>query len=225
MKKQILLFSFMLSCMTTLAGVEIDGIVYEIDNDTKEAMVVKNNDSLRTGDIVIPSSITVDGIEYRMTSIGNDAFRGCVDATSVVIPNSVKSIGEYAFATCGFTSITIGNSVETIGTRAFAFNSRLTSVVIPKSVKSIDDLAFGEDNAMTTMIVEEGNSVYDSRENCNAIIETATNTLVEGCQASFIPSTVERIGNWAFCFRETLTKITIPESVVSIGDYAFASCI
>lgn len=222
MKKILVTLFFSMLTICSWAYVVVDDFCYELNDDTKEATVVKNSNSQITGDIVIPASITVEGVEYSVTSIDNNAFYSCVEITSVVIPNSVKSIGDYAFTTSGLTSVTIGNSVETIGTRAFAHNSQLTSVIIPKSVKSIGEFAFGRNLAMTSMTVEEGNSVYDSRENCNAIIETATNTLVEGCQTTVIPNTVERIGNMAFSYRETLTEITIPESVVSIGDYAFS---
>jgi hypothetical protein len=74
------------------------------------------------------------------------------------------------------------------------------------------------------MIVENGNTIYDSRENCNAIIETATNTLIAGCQNTIIPNSVTSIGDRAFSGCSSLTSITIPNSVTSIGDYAFSYC-
>ena len=72
--------------------------------------------------------------------------------------------------------------------------------------------------------MESGNNVYDSRNNCNAIIETASNTLIAGCKNTIIPNSVTSIGDWAFYFCTSLTSITIPSSVTSIGDWAFASC-
>ena len=94
----------------------------------------------------------------------------------LVIPNSVTSIGKYAFRGCsGLTSVTIPNSVKSIGNRAFRDCSGLTSVTIGNSVTSIGDAAFVSCSGLTSIMVEEGNSKYDSRNNCNAIIETGTN--------------------------------------------------
>lgn len=166
-------------------------------------------------------TLTNVNIPESVETIGNSAFR-CTGITSVVIPNSVKYIGDWAFATNYITEITIGNSVEYIGTRAFAFNDYLKAINIPKSVTKIGDYLLGSDKEVASITVEEGNSVYDSRENCNAIIETATNTLIEGCMNTVIPNTVSSIGYMAFCARTTLTSIAIPESVKSIGDYAFS---
>ena len=97
----------------------------------------------------------------------------------------------------------------------------LTSVKIPNSVTSIGVSAFSD---LTKIIVEEGNERYDSRNNCNAIIETESNTLVAGCASTVIPDTVEKIGKGAFRDCEGLTSVVIPNSVTSIGEYAFCNC-
>ena len=121
---------------------------------------------------------------------------------SIVIPAGVTEIGEYAFAACtGLTSVTIPGSVTSIGYSTFAGCSGLTSI-----------------------IVESGNMVYDSRNNCSAIIETATNTLITGCQSTIIPNSVTSIGNYAFSGCSGLTSVTIPNSVTSIGNGAFSVC-
>ncbi len=122
------------------------------------------------------------------------------------------------------TSVTIPNSVTSIGERAFYKCTGLTSVTIPNSVTSIGDRAFGSCSGLTSIKVESGNSVYDSRENCNAIIETATNTLISGCKNTIIPKSVTYIGDYAFSGCSGLTSITIPNSVTSIGERAFYSC-
>ena len=107
---------------------------------------------------------------------------------------------------------------------AFSCCSSLKSIVIPKSVTSIDGSIFTDCSSLTSIEVDEGNKVYDSREGCNAIIETATNTLISGCKSTIIPVGVTSIGKEAFQGCSGLTSIVIPESVTSIGDYAFFLC-
>ncbi len=98
------------------------------------------------------------------------------------------------------------------------------ATTIPESVTSISGTAFQGCTDLTSINVMEGNSTYDSRENCNAIIETKTNTLFRGCEATTIPGTVTTIGGEAFLGCTGLTSITIPESITSIGDFAFFDC-
>lgn len=182
----------------------VDGINYNITSSKEKTVEVIFGYNLGnySGDIVIPESVVYDRVEYSVTSIGDSAFEYCEGLTSVEIPNSVTSIGERAFANCG----------------------GLTSIEIPNSVTSIGRKAFQSCYDLTRIVVEEGNSVYDSRENCNAIIETETNKLISGCKNSFIPNTVTSIGDSAFSRCEGLRSIEIPNSVTSIGDWAFNGC-
>ena len=225
---------------------ENNTLVYKITSST-DVEVIAGADKYK-GDIVIPSQTAIDGKVYNVTKVGNKAFYDCTGLTSVTIPNSVTSIGNYAFYYCsvltsitipnsvtsignyafcgcyGLTGVTIPNSVTSIGERVFSGCSGLTSVTIPNSVTSIGGFAFYYCSGLTSIVVESGNTVYDSRNNCNAIIETSTNTLITGCKNTVIPNTVTGIGIYAFAFCSGLTSVTIPNSVTIIGLCAFNDC-
>ena len=171
------------------------------------------------------ANITTVVIGNGVTSIGNNAFYSCTALASITIGSSVTSISNNAFYSCtALASITIPNGVTSIGECAFMGCGSLTSITIPNSVTSIGNRAFSYCDNLATMTVDAGNTQYDSRNNCNAIIETATKTLIAGCKNSTIPEGVTSIGNYAFYSCTGLTSITIPNSVTSIGNYAFYDC-
>lgn len=182
----------------------VDGFAYNYNDDGTSVTVTCteyqtsfNYYGLTTANI--PASVTYNGTTYSVTSIDDYAFCHCNSLTSVTIGNSVTSIGVWAFEGCSaMTSITIGNLVASIGHGAF----------------------YGV-NGLESIKVESGNSVYDSRNSCNAIIETASNTLIYGCKNTTIPNSVTSIGESAFQGCSDLTSITIPNSVTSIGNGAF----
>ena len=189
--------------------------------------------------IIIPNSVKSIGesaflqckslnkitIPDNIKSIQHHTFDFCAKLKRITIPRSVESIGDLAFSCCSsLTSVVIPDGVTSIGDGAFDGCKPLTSIIIPDSVTSIGENAFIGCGSLASIVVAGGNTVYDSRENCNAIIETATNTLIRGCQTSLIPNSVESIGMGAFSGCTSLTSITIPDSVTSIGAEAFRNC-
>jgi Flp pilus assembly protein protease CpaA len=184
---------------------EVNGITYQFDKDKKEAMVVAKYIQGQAvpykGAVNIPESVTYGGVTYKVTSISNSTFGGNSELTSVTIPNTVVSIGLHAFISCtGLKSLTIPASVSSVGSGAFESCSNLTSFVVDKD-----------------------NKFFDSRDNCNALINTRANELVAGFNITVIPNTVTKIGANAFQGSE-ITSIVIPNSVTSIAPQAFYCC-
>ena len=133
----------------------VDGVRYSVNDDNTNVTVAgypSGNEP--TGHLIIPKSVTYDGISYPVTSIDNKAFDGCSGLTSVTIPNSVTSIYDGAFDECtGLTSLTIGNSVTSIGNGAFRDCSGLTNVTIPNSVTEIGPGAFDGCSGLTSVTI------------------------------------------------------------------------
>ena len=216
--------------------------------------------------ITIPDSVTsIGGYAFRncsgltsvtipdsVTSIGSHAFYGCSGLTSVTIPDSVTSIEYGAFRNCGgLTSVTIPDSVTSIGYGAFYGCSGLTSVTIPDSVTSIGDFAFARCEGLTSVTIPNsvtsiGSSAFSG---CSGLTSVHIADLAKWCEISFgnysanplyyahdlylngvkvtdltIPDSVTSVGNYAFYGCSGLTSVTIPDSVTNIGDSAFSGC-
>ena len=229
----------------------VGDLIYRVNDDQVSVTVIGHVGGYNaTGDLIIPESVSHEGHNYTVTTIGESAFLYCFYLTNLSIPNTVTTIEASAFAYCqGFTGdLVIPNSVTTVGYGAFqicpsfdgdliigssvteigdyAFNScdGMTGILhIPSNVQSIGGNSFGY-CAFSGIVVDPENSVYDSRNDCNAIIETSTNKLITGCKNSVIPNTVTSIGYCAFRGVQGLTSIEIPNSVTYIGENAFAFC-
>ena len=195
------------------------------------------------------NGLTTVNLGNSITAIGNHSFQNCYGLTSVIFPNSVEFIGREAFEHCmALTSLVIPSSVAVIETSAFQHcyglkslrlncnindstigsyvfdGCKILTLVIGDNVTSISGLDLSQLGVLENIAVESSNRTYDSRNNCNAIVNTSTNSLIIGCQNTIIPNSVTSIGESAFSNCSGLTSVTIPNSVTSIGDGAFSGC-
>ena len=227
MKKILTILALAISAMTMMAQERYGKLYYIVvrNQGSYSASVVHHEKYKKLQSIAIPDYITYKGNTAPVIDISEFAFHKCFSLTSITIPNSVTEIGDNAFYDCSaLTSITIPRNVTTIGMQAFSNCSSLTSITIPRNVTTIGERAFFNCSSLTNIVVEEGNTHYDSRNHCNAIIETATNTLIIGCQNTIVPNSIISIGERAFCNCKSMTSITLPQSVKNIGHHAFHNC-
>ena len=156
--------------------------------------------------------VELDGIFYNLdkenktASVASYSYKG-----AVVIPETISVDGK-------------AYTVTSLGEKCFSGCWGLTSITIPNSVTRIGEYCFSSCGGLESIVVESGNTVYDSRENCNAIIETATNTMLSGCRNTTIPNSVTSLGGYCFWGCSGLTSITIPNSVTSLGNDCFSGC-
>ena len=191
-----------------------NGIRYALNN--KKATVIRQLTSI-SGAIVIPNEVLYKGTTYSVTRIVSEAFRDCRSLTSIEIPSSVTSIGDYAFYYCiSLTSITFGENSQlaSIGSEAFDWCRSLTSIEIPNSVTSIGESAFSSCHSVTSIVISSNVTRISDRtfKSCSSL------TSIE------IPSNLTSIGLEAFRDCSSLTSIVIPSSVTSIDMCAFDWC-
>ena len=161
-----------------------------------------------------------------VTEIKADAFRGREDLIEIEIPTSVTKIGICAFRNCtNLRKVIIPEGVTMIFSGAFKNCRSLSEIHIPSSVTFIDlPSAFENCSALEHITVCKDNPKYDSRNSCNAIIETETDRLVLGCSNTVFPPDIKSIGDGAFAWCDTLREIHIPASVNAIGSDSFYGC-
>lgn len=196
-------------------------------------------DETISGNVTIPSSVTYQDEEYKVTSIGRRAFYNCTKLTSVDIPNSVTEIEDNAFRNCTrLVSVTIPNSVTEIGSYAFKDCQSLTSATIPNSVTSIGDYAFAQCYSLASATLPEdltsiGVATFcDCTHLASIIIPNSVTSIEDVAFANCtsltsldIPNSVTSIGSNTFYNCANLASVNIPNSVTSIGDEAFTWCI
>ncbi len=174
-------------------------------------------------------SLTSVTIPERVTAIADWVFSSCNSLTSITIPDGVTSIGNFAFIGCSsLTSITIPDGVTTIGDYAFEYCDSLASISIPNSVTTIGDYAFYNCDSLTSVNVDANNKNYSS-DSYGVLFNKDKTTLVQypigNTRISYtIPDSVITIGGYAFSYCDSLTNVTIPDSVTHIGYSAFYSC-
>ena len=220
--------------------VDSNGVVYLLQGNSAAVITT----SKKIEEITIRKTFAINGQQYSVTTIGDNAFYNCTSLTSITIPDSVTSIGDNAFSYCtSLTSIAIPNSVTSIGNYAFSNCTSLTNITIPDSVTSIGDWAFSGCNMLTYN--KYGNANYLGNANNPYVVlievtnENVTNFEIHDntkliANSAFqrcgfltnitIPDSVTSIGDDAFSYCTSLTSITIPNSVTSIGDGAFYNC-
>ena len=227
----LLLFPVMMPAFT------VGDFEYSLISPTERTVRVGGVKGL-SGNVVIPKTVTLDGVTYTVTriadngfekftaiesvtipasvkTIGGEAFFGCTGLTSVTIPSSVETFGSSVFASCtGLTSVTIPASVTEIPVGTFSGCTGLTGVTIPSSVTSIGSYVFNQCSGLTSVTIPASVTAIGSRAFC----------LCTGLTSVTIPASVTSIGGDAFYGCNRLTSITIPASVKTIGSFAFACC-
>ena len=177
----------------------IDGVYYTVDNTTLEATVSGCEAQQINPRLEIPETVTWEGVTYTVTAIKDHCLYNKDTLTDLIIPNTVTSIGTYAFWECdNLRSIYIGSGVQSIG-RSLIY----------------------ECYNLESLAVHPDNPYFDSRGDCNAIIETATGALIYGCKNTVFPDDITEIGETAFYGTSAPENVVLPNSVTKIGSNAF----
>ena len=230
MRYFILTISVLLSFFSSPLQAQIinaEGCNFEIISEHERTVcLIRGTERLQEDgrtEAVIPSCVTYQGREYRVIEIGEGAF---IYHSSIVVslPNTIKRVHDRAFQYCyDIVEINLSDGLESIGDYAFSGCNKIREIYIPASVRYLGKAPFLDADTVH-ITVDVANPYYDSREKCNAIIETATNTLIQGSAYTHIPSSVTSIGTHAFAYCINLHQIDLPVSITSIGDSTFMYC-
>lgn len=204
-------------------------------SDLKSIEIPDNVSEIQVAAFDDCSNLTAIHIPAGVDKIALGVFMGCSNLNSITIdsanrsyesPGNANAIIDKGTMTLleGSNNTVIPEGVKRIWQNAFAERIHLKSITIPASVTSIVRMPFSDCDSLEEIKVDADNAIFDSRNNCNAIIESATNTLIAGCGKTVIPEGIETIGDSAFERVKTLTHVTIPKSVTEIRGYAFERC-
>lgn len=195
-----------------------NNLIYNSDNECN-AIIHITNQELITGckNTLIPSTVK---------TIGNQSFAGCNGLESIDIPDGVENINANAFEGCfRLRNIQLPESLLHIGSNIFKGCESLRSLFIPKNIRNIEFGSLADCGHLSEIIVDKNNPLFDSRNNCNAIIKTEKNELIAGCSTTIIPNSVVAIASNAFSGVSGLSHITIPANVTKISRGAFKGCL
>ena len=201
-----------------------DALSYTLDEDGMLTITGTGNIDARAFAEVpaIKSVVISDGV----TGIGSEVFMNSWNIVSVSFSSDIKTIGDRAFCTCrSLEKVDIPDGVETIGESAFSCCFGMTELKLPESIAKIGNKAFYGCVNLEKIDVSDKCKAYDSRKDCNALIDSSTNILIRGCKNTVIPNGVTGIGECAFGNIEGLSSISIPDGVKTIGEYAFCYCV
>ena len=161
----------------------------------------------------------------QLQSIGTEAFRNCRSLTAINVPATLTSLPNSVFSGCsGINTLTLPATLTAIGNYCFYQCGAIASLTIPAATASIGTNAFAGCGGLNAISVDSANAVYDSRNNCQAVIETATDSLLVGCCHTTIPNSITKLDNYAFSGNTALSSISIPSSVTVIGTHVFDGC-
>lgn len=209
----------------------VDTVVHDIcvkwwDRDGDRELSIEEAEAVQTLGSAFtanPKITSFDELRFftGVKEIGIGAFDNCLNLESVSLPSSLRVIDSYAFNSClCLRSITLPDNLEKLGGHVFEYCD-LEEIFIPASVTSISPSTFNRNSRLRKVVVSDDNPVYDSREHCNAIIETATNTMVTGSVTAFFPRSVNKMSDEPFTGYDR-PSIVIPWQVKKIGQWAFS---
>jgi len=215
---QAVLMAILVICSTQIAlansyDFKSDNIFYSITGDN--TVSVTSGTNVYYGDVVIPASVTYQGVTYQVTGIDEWTFMECAYMYSVELPSTLTSIGEYAFRNCfRLVTINLPNSITSIGPDAFSNCYSLTSINIPTSLQRIEEATFSNCSSLTSLTIPDGVTY----------IGDYAFSYCDGLATVNFGNSVAIIGNGAFAVCDGLTHIAFPESVHTINEYAFDNC-
>ena len=234
----ITLLLCLIACIKANADVSgailVDGIAYTTTGTTGENELLVTSYSSYSGNIKIPAGMNLDGVDYRVVGIGQQAFENtaitsieiaegvltidygafanCTSLTKVTLPSSITTIKQLAFHNCGFSTITLPASLTTLGAKSFSKCANLTNIVIPDNVTQMGTNTFENCPKLTSITVGKGVTIIPNyfANNCTALTQVIINGVVSS------------IGNNAFYNCDALKSITLPEGLLEIGVTAFS---